>query len=299
MVRVVVLFLLLVNLVGCGVLVEVPPACRGKILTGGGYIEGIKSPSTFRLPFSWTTSSKLVVAEVSDVAIDESLSVFMPKDELQLKFDVRGTFSVSDDHQRIESIFERVSPNPNKDNYAVLNIHFSQVYNTYALHVIRRRSRETIAKYSIKDVLSNREAISQELENAVKKDLSTTPINCLQLGLAAVDPPEVIMVAQEQAKKREIEIQRAEADKLVKLTEADAALEVAKKQQQVDLLEAETQVLVDKKLSECVNQAFVTQRALKVWEKLADNKNVIILPSEAITSPSIMMGVAHKALNNK
>jgi hypothetical protein len=110
-----------------------------------------------------------------------------------------------------------------------------------------------------------------------------------------------VVVAQESAKKREIAIKEAENEKQVSLKKAEAALEVAFKQQQVDLKEAETQVLVNLKLSEGVNDAFVTQRALKVLASLAENPNtVFFLPMEAMKNPSMMMGAFNKHnLENK
>jgi hypothetical protein len=76
------------------------------------------------------------------------------------------------------------------------------------------------------------------------------------------------------------------------LKEAESRLEVAKKQQEIDLLEAETQVLVEKKLAESVSKAFVTQRALKVMEVMAKSNNkVFVIPNEALQNPSMMMGI--------
>jgi hypothetical protein len=114
--------------------------------------------------------------------------------------------------------------------------------------------------------------------------------------MANVQPPKVVLISQEAKKKREIEIDQAEADKLVKLKEAEAALEVARRQQEVDLLEAETQVLVDKKLAEGVTEAFIWQRALKALDKLAERDNMIILPMEALRNPSILIGVTEEAM---
>ena len=117
------------------------------------------------------------------------------------------------------------------------------------------------------------------------------------MGLSNIIPPDVVVIAQEQAKKREIEIQKAEADRVVQIKEAETAFAVAKKQQEVDLLEAETQVLVDKKLSEGVTEAFVVQRAMKALDKLVEKNNVIFLPHEALTNPAIMMGLNRDALD--
>lgn len=135
--------------------------------------------------------------------------------------------------------------------------------------------------------MNNRDTVAQELTTTIIDRLKGTPISVKRLGLANVQPPDVITEAREAAKKREIEIQQVEA-----------ALEIAKKQQEVDLKEAETQVLVNKKLAQGVNGAFVTQRWLKVMENLSKNPEGkgIIMPSEAISNPSIMMGVNNRAL---
>ena len=86
-------------LTGCGELVEVPPAHVGKILTKSGYQQGLKGPSRFRLPYDFLNPPKLILAEVSDHGLREQMKVFMPKDQLNLSFDVRGTFAISSDEK--------------------------------------------------------------------------------------------------------------------------------------------------------------------------------------------------------
>lgn len=75
--------------------------------------------------------------------------------------------------------------------------------------------------------MQNRDAIAHEIMETLHTRLTGTLIQILQIDLADMQPPEVIVSAQEAAKKREIEIQQAEADKLVKLTQAEAALQIA------------------------------------------------------------------------
>lgn len=297
MLRVVLVACVLLTMTACyGPRVEVPPAHRGKVLTSSGYQPGLKNPSSFTLPYTWITKPQLVLAEVSDVGKEEDLEVFMPKDKLKLSFDVRGTFAISDKEERIESIFDRVTPVAVGEEGYTLRISFKDVYKTYAEQVVRRICRETVVKYSIEDVMTQVKEVSAEMEAAVRKELEDTPIICLQLGIANMQPPQVIVSAQEKRKKREIEIEEAEADKLVKLKEAQAALEVAKKQQEVDLLEAETQVLVDKKLAEGVTEAFIVQRALKALDKIAERDNVIIVPMEALRNPATLIGITEEAM---
>lgn len=282
---------------GCGQQVEVPPAHVGKLSTESGLQEGIIQPSKFRLEgFCWNCDS-LILAEASDYGTSETMKIYMPKDQLNLDVDVRGVFSISADEGNIEMVFGRVTADQQPSERVRL-ISMGKVYNTYAKPVVREAVRSILTKYSIAQVMENRDVISEELAKEVRARLKATPVTAIRFGMADLQPPPVIVTAREKAKEREIAIQQAEANKQVALKEAEAALEVAVKQQQVDLKEAETQVLVNQKLAEGVNDAFVTQRWLKVMGELAANPEgrVIILPYEAVKNPAMLMGTFNRAM---
>lgn len=283
-------------LFACGQTVEIPPAHVGKLSTSSGLQEGIIQPSKMRLSNLCIVCDNLVLAEASDYAVKERMQIFIPRDKLNLKVDVRGTFAISSNQANVEKIFARIPADATPSD-RVTKISMKKVYGTYANPVIREVVRAIITKYSIAEVMENRDAISTELAKAVRERLKATPITTIYFGLADVQPPDVIVKAQEAAKEREIQIQRAEADKLVKLKEAEAALEVAIKQQQVDLKEAETQVLVNQKLAEGVNRAFIAQRSLKILEQMAQSNNkIFFLPMEAMSNPSMILGPINQSL---
>lgn len=292
------LAILSIILVGCGPIVEVPPAHVAKRSTASGLQEGLILPGKIRLGMAIGKYDNLILAQTADMSIKESMPVYMPKDQLNLTLEVRGVISVSPDEKNVEKLFARVVPKrTNKDRVTMIDM--DTIYETYGQNPLREVSRVISTKYSIDEIMANRERIGQELFNAVKESLQNTPLTVIEFGFADLQPPQVVVTAQETKKTREVEILRAEADKAIALQKAEAALAVAIKQQEVDLKEAETQVLVDKKLAEGVSEAFVMQRALRVWDNLStnDNKTIIILPAEAIRNPSIMMGVMNKAIH--
>ena len=55
---------------------------------------------------------------------------------------------------------------------------------------------------------------------------------------------------------------------------------------------------MNQKLAEGVNDAFVTQRWLKVMDQLSKNPDgrVIILPFEAMKNPALLMGTFNQAV---
>jgi len=288
---------LLTSLAGCfGETVEIPTAHRGVISTAAGIQDEILPPSKLRLNNLCRVCDNIIIAEVSDYGAKESLQLFMPKDRLNITIEVRGTFATSDAPDDLRMIFSRVSPQAATSR--VSKITAQQVYVTYAQQIIRDRVRSVVAQYDIATLMDNREEIGAELREAVRKALEGRPVKVLNFGLADIQPPAIILQAEENRKSREIAIKQAEADKEVRLREAEADLEVAKLAQAVELKEAETQVLVEKKLKEGFSEAYVAQRGLKILEALArSNNKVVFLPTEALTNPSIMIGGVKKALD--
>lgn len=288
-------------LASCGMRVEIPTGYVGKVLGPAGLESGIKTPSSFRLPvvMPWEAKSYLILAQTSDETFEESgMVVYMPKDRLNLTFDVRLTATIPVDETVIADMFSRLTHAPT-EHERIRQISIDHVYATYAQPIIRQRARETLARYTILEVLTNRAAVSQEMVALISEDLKTTPIRVFNFGLSDVQPPDVIVRAQETAKEREIAIEKAESEKAIALTQAGAQLEVARRQQEIDLLEAETQARVEEILASKVTQAFVIQRGLRVLEGLAaSNNNVIFLPYEALSNPAILLPTLNASLNN-
>jgi regulator of protease activity HflC (stomatin/prohibitin superfamily) len=290
---------ILLMLGGCGSRVEVPPAHIGKVLTKEGFQDGIIQPSSLRLPWDRIYPPKLTLVETSDNPIEEKkMQVFIPQDKLNLTVDIRGVYTISSKEENVNKIFDKVKLK--EEGGRIMSVSAPQVYKIYAEQVIRASARTVLTQYDITHIMENRESISNELFENIQTKLKDSPISISRMEFADIQPPQVIVSAQEKAKEREIEIQKAEADKQISLARAEADLEVARKQQEVDLLEAETQVLVNKKLAEGVTEAFVTQRGLKILEAMvrADNK-VFFMPQEAFKDPAVMIPTLSDAYINK
>lgn len=279
--------------------VEVPTAHRGIISTSAGLQDTILPPSKIRLEGFCLACDSLIVAEVSDYPILEEMELFMPKDRLNITFEVRGTFATSDDPEQLKTIFSRVPPQAT-GSARVSVISSEHVFDTYARQIVRDRVRAVVSEYDIQTLMDNREAVGARLAEAVREGLKNRPVEMLNFGFDNIQPPEVVLTAELTRKTREIEILQADAEKEVALRRAEAALEVAAVQQTVDLKEAETQVLVEQKLREGFSEAYVAQRGLKILDQLAaSDNNVIFLPTEALSNPAIMIGSVSKALGQQ
>ncbi|MFB6075505.1 MAG: SPFH domain-containing protein, partial [Candidatus Aenigmatarchaeota archaeon] len=197
----VLVFISALLLAGCGPRVEVPPGNVGKLSSPDGLQKGIIQPSKFRLDTQWplTIGDSLILVQAHDLPAKEKMEVFMPKDQLNLTVDVRGTFTISTNEQNVNKIFAKLQAHSIGDR--ISQITMQQTYKTYAEPVIREVVRSNLTKYSIQEVMKNRERINAELKKKVYDRLGSTPIKPIYFGLADVQPPPIILKAQEKAKE--------------------------------------------------------------------------------------------------
>lgn len=281
------LLVLSLVLIGCGKLVEVPPAFTAKILTKNGYAPETISPSKFRLQHCVAYCDKLVLLEASDQGFVEKIKVFMPKDKLNLTIDVRGTLSIPTDNKTVDSIFDRVTSDPWVNDEDVGIISLMKVYRTYGQQAVRGVVRSEIVKYTISDILAQREAIGGNIHNELFEKMSETkiPIRISRFELASVQPPDVIVNAQQAAKEREIDIQKAEADAQVELVKAERDLEIARKNRLVEKEKALAIAEQNRIAAQSITPQLLAYRKLEVAESiykaLSQSDNVIIVPADS------------------
>lgn len=289
-------------LAACGSKVEVPPAHVGKILTKNGYAPETITPSKFRLEPCWAYCDRLITLEVSDSALSEKLSVFMPEDKLNLTVDVRGTYSIPNDERTINALFDRISMTGEERI-----IPAQYVYKVYGKQAVRGIVRSEITKYTIQDVLENREAIGTNIHAAITKKLkeTNTPLVISRFELANVQPPKVIVEAQQAAKEREIDIQKAEADAQVELVKAERELEVAKKNRLVEREKAEAIAEQNRIAAKSITPEVLAYKkletAVEIYTAVAKNGNTIIIPADSssfsdVTSDAVLAKLLGKEL---
>lgn len=289
------------GLKGCmGPVVEIPPAHVAKISTPAGMQKGVIPPSKTRLDGWCLVCDSITLLQAGDAPLKEPLRIFMPKDELNFAVDIRGTYSIDSAPSNVDKVFSNIATRtPVEGGGGRVNlISQVQVYVTYAQPILRDVARSVISKYTIPEILVNKDAVGAEIEEAVRKRLEGSPISISYLGLADVQPPEVIVLAKEAEKKRAIEIQQEENSKQIRLKKAEADLLVATKQQEIELKEAETTVLVEQKLAGSVSPQIVTLRALKALETMMANPNgkVFFVTEDVLQNPAALVGVMQKGM---
>jgi SPFH domain / Band 7 family len=269
-------------LVGCGDRVEVPPASVGKILTLEGYKAERKLTSKFRLDPCLFYCDKLVTLAVSDAGHIEAFKLFMPKDQLNMKFDVRMTISIR--KTAIDSIFDRVPP---VNNIIKPDI----VYETYAKPIIRDVVRQVMAKYTINSIASSREAVSLELFQTVSKALELSPITVKAFGLADVQYPEVITTAKIKAAERREKIEEEKAQFEIQKVTMARYLEKEKMQRAIEREKAAGVKEVNEIYAKSVSDKFLSYKTLEVLSELAKSDNKVFIPLSALDSLGVQQAL--------
>lgn len=259
----------------------------GLIVNETGIQPGTIEPSTFRMEacmWPWSVCPRLLLVEASDQGIEEQIRVMMPQEQLNIVFDLRATLRVTSDDETIFDIVNRMSPQPYPGESYVDVITFDRVYTTYAQPVIREVARSVITQYSIEEVMANRDTISIQIRTAMEEALTHTPFTVVQMGLADMQYPGVIIAAREAAEQRRIDIEREEAERQIRLIQAQTELEVAQAQQAIRLTEAETIRLENEEVAESVTPQYIMYRMLEVQQQMAMGDSTVIFPAQFMTS---------------
>ena len=273
-------------LTACGDRVAVPPAHVGKVLTKNGYKPENIPPSKFRLDACIWYCDALILAEMADIGMKENFQLFMPKDQLNMSFDIRFTMSMDDSDASIDSIFSRVPSESTKDTelsgWAQGIIPAMKVYRTYGQPVLREVIRTVVAKYAINEVASSRAAINAEVFEAVSEALDGTPISVKRLAFADIQFPAVIVEAKVKAAERRAAIQQAEANKQVILVNMQTELEKAKAERAVRREKALAAKEENNIFAESVTEKYLKYKSLEVLAAMADNPNSVFVPYQAL-----------------
>jgi len=291
----------------CGRSVEVPPASVGFIISKNGVLPDPVPTSKFRLSPCFKYCDELLIVSLADSGIKETMPLFMPKDKLKISVDIRATVSIP--QNKAIDLTTKVTPK----NVDVSQYKFHEyispdiIYATYGKQAVRGVSRGILAKYSIQQLMENRDAVSREILDAINSRLAETKtsLTISRLELADIRIPDVITKAQEAAAQRRIEVEREKASIQVRMLKAEGDLKVAKAERAVQKEQAMAIAEQNKIAAKSVTTQLLKYRQLEAFEKvmpqIAKAGNLIVVPIDMgalnTASDSAVLGkVLHRSL---
>lgn len=266
---------------GCGQKVEVPAATVGKIMTKDGFKPGVVPTSKFRLDPCLVYCDEIVLLNVGDQAVTEQMTLFMPKDRLNMDFSLQVTLSVKE--SSYDDLFSRITPDTLADNQR--HILLSKVYKTYAEQIIRAEAREFLSNYSINDIASNLEAVNGKLSSKLMESINKkTPFSVRYVGLSNLQYPKIIVDSQEAAAERTEKIRSENAQVELSKVILERQLQEQRMQRTIDVEKAEAEAQVNKILASSMTDRYVQYRQLSVMELMANSQNKVFIPMGMLDS---------------
>lgn len=252
-----------VMLVGCGKKVEVPPAHVGKVMTKDGYQGGLVASSKFRLPPCVQWCDKLVLLNTADKAVEESMTIFVPKDKLNVDLALRVTLSL--DPTETDGLFKTLSPTEENDRVATIG--WNSIYGTYAQQIILTETREYMSSFSIAEIASSLEKMNGDLRVRLTKQIQErTPFRVRYVGITKVKYPEIITKAQENAAQRREQIQQEEAQLQISRVKLERELQEAQLQRKIEVEKAETEANTQRVVAASIDPRVLELRKLQNQE---------------------------------
>lgn len=276
-----------IALTACGQRVEVPPASVGKVMTTNGYKENVIETSRFRLSMClpWEQCERLVILNSGDIAVTEKMTLMMPKNKLNMTFVLQSTLTVNP--KKYDELFTRVPPAKIEGSDSMI-IDRATVYRTYAQQIIMTEAREALSKYSIEEIMSNLDTVNAELSRALTKSISEkTPFVPRYIGLSDVQPPSIIVEAQENAAKRREQVAQEEAQLEVSKVQLERELQEQKARRSVEVAKAESEAEVNRILAASMTPAYIKYREMQVLDSLAQSDNKVFVPVGALNSIAV------------
>lgn len=253
----------------------VPPASKGKILSGSGYSVDVKEPGKYWIP--WWHS--LVILDTSTQTMSEKVTVKM-KDDLDLTFHVNFRTRINGSESVINAMFNDI-------RHVDYNVTLPMVYKVYGRDVVQNSARSVVSKYFTKDVSRNYDKLNEDLFAHLSDALKDSPLDISNVSIGNIQWPKVITDAIETQQERELAIETERNSQAVRMIIKDNELEMAKADYAIRMKNAEAIRDENRITAEGMNPMLLEYRRLEVLEKMAENQNAVFVPYEGLTSPGL------------
>lgn len=265
-----------VLLTGCsGESVEIPSGNVGKIQTKDGFQKGIRKASKFRLEKCYKFCDRLVTLDVSDSQYALKFSTFMPKDELTMGYSVDMMLGVKAD--KYDMVFTNVPFKARSERFGAITQ--ADVYLRYAKPVLNTSIPAIVSNFTIGQVASERTKVNNYLKAKMNEQLKDTPFIVKHVGLVNVEYPAIITKAKERAAERKEQEDIIKQQRELDLLQIETDLMVDQKRREVEIQKAKTKALIAKQL---MTPQYETLLKYETLQAMAQSSNKVIVPTEML-----------------
>jgi len=274
---------------GCSPRERIPAGYNGKILTSSGYSPEVFQPGAIHVCglLDFDCYNKLILLETSKRQFVDNVTIRM-KDNMNLQVQyVRIVVQPKKDKKSLNQLFDDVKPNKN----GIITL--ASVYSIYGQSKVTRIIREVLSQYTIDEARLNYTRISGQVFNKIQEEFKNTPLQLVDFSIGKFVYPKIYNDAIENAKKRELEIKKAEADAAIAQTRAAAKIKIAKAEYAVKMKEVQRQHDANILLAKSISPELIKWRKLEIYEKMMNNlkgnQNVIYMPLPMMNNSNFLL----------
>lgn len=254
---------------------RVPPGFVGMVQKPSGIEEVVLAPGNHTC---WNRD-RMILFETKEVTTTENLSVLCA-DNLNFKFDLKvrsRLFSVK--AKKLAEVAMRQGANIKwKQSVGVLP--FASLYTTYLKPVARSIARTHVSKLETTEIRGKREELQKVIQKELIKAASGTPLEVVMAVTSNFDYPEIVTLAVEKAKSRQMQIEEEKANQAMELLKADNRMKIAAKMVAVRAKEAEAEAVYIRVLGEALTPLYVDLRQVEaratLYSKAGPGDKVVV-----------------------
>ena len=252
--------------------VTVPPAAKGKVLSASGYSVDVKEPGKYWLPW-W---NNMVILDTSTTVAKEVVDVKM-SDKLDTTFEVRFRTRIMGNDKIINAMFNDIT-------HEKYQVSVDKVYSIYGRDVVRSTIRSVASKYTAEEIPNNFDKVTQELRTELTKALENSPLEMSNVTIGAIIYPDTITAAINAQAERRLAIETEQNQQAIEMVKRTNELELAEAEYEIRMTRARAIRDENVTTAEGLKPELLQYRQLEVLEKLAENKNAVFVPYEALTN---------------
>lgn len=253
-------------LVGCGRPITIPSGAVGRQLTTSGLESKVYAPGAMRLDWCPIQACPSMVILHTGLTTEEVTvsTVFLPKSNVDLS-DVKLAlqFRVKPTADAENEIYKNVTSVPSPGEPGIRDITSDMVYKIYLQRIAPNVMISVLRDYTVEEVLSNVDKISEAVLKALQQGLKNQPIEVVEVGFpnGIGHPPKEVLDA-----KRNLFVVNENVTR--KIRELEGAIRVEQQRQIVQQLRVQNDVANAKTSGLSVDRYIF----LKNMERFADER---------------------------
>ncbi len=255
-----------IHLSGCGRPITIPSGAVGRQLTTSGLESKVYAPGAMRLDWCPIQACPSMVILHTGLTTEEVTvsTVFLPKSNVDLS-DVKLAlqFRVKPTVEAENEIYKNVTSVPSPDYHGIRDITSHTVYQIYLQRIAPNVMISVLRDYTVEEVLSNVDKISEAVLKALQQGLKNQPIEVVEVGFpnGIGHPPQEVLEA-----KRKLFVVNENVTRQIR--ELEGAIRVEQQRQIVQQLRVKNDV-TNAKLAELPIDRYML---LKIMERFADER---------------------------